>query len=142
MKRLLCGIAMTLLLSSHLAAQNVDSITVNVLAKATSSWDGSTLPNYERGKPEITILKVIIPPKTKAPLHKHPVISAGVLLKGVLTVVTEDEKILHLKAGDAAIEVVDKWHYGENEGDEPAEIILFYAAISGQQTTIKKALEK
>ncbi len=111
---------------------------VEVLAKSSSSWDGATLPNYSEGRPEITILKVVIPPKQQLPLHNHPVINAGVLLKGELTVVTEDNKTLHLKAGDALVEVVSKWHYGKNEGDEPAEIIVFYAGIAGKPITIKE----
>jgi quercetin dioxygenase-like cupin family protein len=72
------------------------------------------------------------------PLHKHPVINAGVLLKGELTVVTEDNKTLHLKAGDSIVEVVNKWHYGINKGNESAEIIVFYAGAQGSPITIKK----
>ena len=71
-------------------------------------------------------------------LHQHPVINAGVLLQGQLTVVKKDEKILHLKAGDAIVEVVDTWHYGKNEGDEPAVIIVFYAGTVGSEITVKK----
>lgn len=91
-----------------------------------------------KGVPEITILKIKIPPKMRLPLHQHPVINAGVLLKGELTVVTEEKETLHLKAGDAIIEVVDKWHYGINEGTEPAEIIVFYAGTKDLPVTIKE----
>ena len=69
---------------------------------------------------------------------KHPVINAGVLLKGQLTVITKDKNILHLKAGEAIVEVVDTWHHGKNEGKTPAEIIVFYAGIAGKPITIKK----
>ena len=72
------------------------------------------------------------------PLHEHPVINAGVLLSGELTVVTEDNKTLHLKAGDAIVEVVNKWHYGKNEGNEPAEILVFYAGTADKPISIKK----
>jgi len=109
-----------------------------VLAKTSSSWDGRALPDYAKGIPEITILRITISPNVQLPLHKHPVINAGVLLKGELTVVTEDKKTLHLKAGDSMVEVVNKWHYGKNEGNEPAEIIVFYAGIRGTPITINK----
>ncbi len=72
------------------------------------------------------------------PLHKHPVINAGILLKGEPTLVTEGKETLHLKAGDPIVEVVNKWHYGKNEGNEPAEIIVFYAGIKDTPMTIKK----
>jgi hypothetical protein len=55
------------------------------------------------------------------------VINAGVLLSGQLTVVTADEKTLHLKAGDPIVEVVNTSHYGINQGNVPAEIVVFYA---------------
>ncbi len=135
---IVCGICLTLLLLNSAYAKNTNAVKVKVLAKTSSSWDGEALPRYAKGKPEISILKIVIPPRTKLPWHKHPVINAGVLLKGKLTVVTEDNKILHLKAGDAIVEVVNKWHYGMNEGNKPAEIIVFYAGIKGKPITIKK----
>jgi len=138
MKKLFCGICLTLLLSSNVWAQDVNTVTVDVLAKTSSSWDGRDLPDYTKGKPEITILRITIPQGVQLPLHKHPVINAGILLKGELTVVTEDNKTLHLKAGDSIVEVVNKWHYGKNEGNKPAEIIVFYTGILGTPITIKK----
>jgi quercetin dioxygenase-like cupin family protein len=140
MKRIFCGICLTLLLSSHVWAGDGygKTITVDVLAKTSSSWDGGALPNYSTGTPEVTILRIMIPPKVQLPLHKHPVINAGVLLKGELTVVREDGKTLHLKAGDSIVELVNKWHYGKNEGDEPAEIIIVYSGVQGTPITIKK----
>ena len=138
MKKFLCGICLILSLTSNVWAQEVSTVKVDVLAKTGSSWDGRDLPNYAKGKPEITILRIKIPPKVQLPLHEHPVINAGVLLKGELTVVTKDKEILHLKAGDSIVEVVDKWHYGKNEGNEPAEIIVFYAGVQDTPITIKK----
>jgi len=137
-KKLFCGICLTLLLSNNVLAQDVNTVKVEVLAKTSSSWDGGSLPDYPKGKPEIIILRITIPPGVQLPLHKHPVINAGVLLKGELTVVTEDNKTLHLKAGDSIVEVVNKWHHGKNEGNKPAEIIVFYAGIRGTPITIKK----
>jgi len=137
-KKLLFGICLILLPISNVWAQEVNTVKVDVLAKTSASWDGRVLPNYPNGKPEITILRINIPPKVQLPLHEHPVINAGVLLKGELTVVTKEKETLHLKAGDSIVEVVNKWHYGKNEGDEPAEIIVFYAGVQDTPITIKK----
>jgi len=114
-------------------------IEVETLAKSGCSWDGGVLPAYPAAAPEITILHITIPPKTELPLHRHPVINAGVLLKGELTVITDKDEILHLKAGEALVEVVDKWHYGRNDSNQPAEIIVFYAGTKDKQITVKKA---
>lgn len=140
-KNILCGMCFILLLTGNVWAQELNSVDVEILAKTNESWDGRDLPNYPEGKPNITILRIKIPPKVELPLHEHPVINAGVLLKGELTVVTKDRETLHLKAGDSIVEVVDKWHYGKNEGTETAEIIVFYAGIQGSPITIKETIK-
>ena len=138
MKKYLCGMFLILSLTVNVWAQEVNDVKVDVLAKTGASWDGRDLPDYPKGNPEITILWIKIPPKMELPMHKHPVINAGVLLKGELTVVTKEKETLHLKAGDSIVEVVDTWHYGKNDGNEPAEIIVFYAGVKGTPITIKK----
>lgn len=140
MKNVLWGICFTLLLSTPVLAKSTESVTVDTLAQTSLSWDGQNLPQYMQGKPEITILKITIPPKTQLPLHEHPVINAGVLLKGELTVISQDNKVLHLKAGDSIVEVVNTWHYGKNEGSEVAEIIVFYAGVQGTPITVKETV--
>ncbi|MDC1288160.1 cupin domain-containing protein [Gammaproteobacteria bacterium] len=120
------------------SANDPSTVEVEVMAKSSTSWDGENLPNYARGMPEVTILKIVIPPGTTLPVHKHSMINAGVLLKGELTVVTQENKTLHLKSGDTIVEVVNKWHYGKNEGKKPAEIIVFYAGTVGEPLSIKK----
>lgn len=138
MKKFACGICLILLFTISARAQEENAVTVEVLAETGMSWDGAELPGYPEARPEITILRIRIPPKVQLPMHAHPVINAGVLLKGELTVVTEDQATLHLKAGDSIVEVVDKWHYGINPGDVPAEIIVFYAGQEDTPITIKK----
>ena len=113
-------------------------VTVETLVKTSKSWDGVVLQSYMQGSPEVTILKITIPPKTKLALHEHPIINAGVLLKGELTVTTENGEILHLKEGEAIVEVVNKWHYGENTGDTDSIILVFYAGIKNTPITIKE----
>ncbi|MFW5961240.1 MAG: cupin domain-containing protein [Desulfohalobiaceae bacterium] len=113
-------------------------VDVQVLSRSSQSWDRKTLPEYPDGEPEIQILRITIPAGAKLPMHMHPVINAGVLLAGELTVITEQEKTLHLKAGDPIIEVVNTWHYGQNQGEEPAEIIVFYAGTKDLPVTINR----
>ena len=121
---------------AHEQHEQKESIEVEVLKKATVSWDDEPLPVYPQGQPEITILRITVAPGEQLPVHEHPYINAGVLLRGQLTVVTEQGETLQLKAGQALIELVDKWHYGKNDGTEPAEIIVFYAGIEDQPITI------
>ena len=71
-------------------------------------------------------------------MHKHPEINAGVLLKGKLRVISKENDTLMLKAGEPIVELVNVWHYGENPGTVPAEIIVFYAGVKGTPITIIK----
>ncbi|MGA9292483.1 MAG: cupin domain-containing protein [Ignavibacteriaceae bacterium] len=138
MKKVLYGIWLVLLISGNIFPQDSNNVKTKVLIKTSASWDGSALPDYPGSKPEITILEITIPPNTKLPMHKHPEINAGVLLSGELTVKTGNGKVLHLKAGDPIVETVNKWHYGENNGNTPAKIIVFYAGTVGTPITITK----
>lgn len=139
MKKTLFLLSFLVLLSGSISAkEKPKKSNVEELAKTTLSWDGNKLPSYATGTPEITILKITIEPHQKLALHTHPVINAGVLLTGELTVITENEDVLNLKAGEALVEVVNTWHYGINKGDEPAEILVFYAGVEGEPITIKK----
>jgi len=108
------------------------------LAGTGTSWDGSPLPAYPDGRPEITILSITVPLGEKLAIHRHPVINAGVLLSGQLRVHTLDGKVLDLKAGEAIVEVVNTWHWGESVGDTPAHIVVFYAGTPGVSITEKQ----
>lgn len=138
MKKLAYCLLLIILVAGCASSKYFNDVRSVQLVKSTESWDGHPLPAYKTGAPEITILKITIPPGCTLPMHMHPVINAGVLLKGQLTVTTESGQVLHLKADDPIVEVVDTWHYGKNEGDEPAEILVFYAGINGESITIKK----
>lgn len=112
-----------------------------LIAESYLSWNGDSLPNYPSGKPKISIVKVTIPPHSVLPNHFHPVINAGVLLKGELTVVDTKGNVLEMKAGDPIIEVVNTVHYGENKGDIPAEILVFYAGTSEMAIVVKDTIQ-
>ena len=139
MKLVLLSTLFYLLIPHQVDAGEFDNIKVDVLAKSSFSWDGSHLPSYSTGVPEITILRITIPPDTQLPLHKHSHINAGVLLKGKLTVTTENGYTFYLKSGDSIVETVNKWHYGKNENSEPAEMIVFYAGVKDGINSIVKS---
>jgi len=137
LKKIVWGIVVISFLFITACAGNLNNIVVEQLAKSSKSWDGDALPEYPQGQPEVTILRIKIPAGAKLEIHNHPVINAGVLLAGELTIVAEDNKTLDLKAGDSIVELVNKKHYGKNEGTETAEIIVFYAGVENKPITVK-----
>ncbi|MGI0117757.1 cupin domain-containing protein [Zooshikella sp. RANM57] len=133
MKILVLQIFSLLLLSTTLSAE----VRVDTLSKTRTSWDGTPLPAYPAGQPEVTVLKYTIPPNTQLPLHRHPVINAAYVLSGELTVIkSEGNQTKHLKAGETLVELVNQWHYGKNETEQPTELIVFYAGIKEEPLTV------
>lgn len=124
--------------SSCAVKKNLQSITVEPVVKTTKSWNGADLPSYGEGTPEVTMLRITIPPGESLKLHKHTCINVGLLTKGELTVMTETDDSLRLTAGDPIVELVNTWHYGKNTGKKPAEIVVFYAGIEGEPITVLK----
>lgn len=107
MKKLACCLLSIILVAGCESSKYVNDVRSVQLVKSTESWNGNPLPAYKTGTPEVTILKITIPHGCNLPMHTHPVINAGVLLKGQLTVTTESGQVLHLKADDPIVEVVD-----------------------------------
>ena len=137
MRKLLSASCIACFVFISACAGPINHVEVKQLAKSTKSWDGNYLPSYSQGQPEVTILRIRIPAGAELDMHYHPVINAGVLVKGELTVITDDHQTLHLKAGDSIVELVNKKHYGKNEGKEEAEILVFYAGIDNKPITVK-----
>ena len=55
-KHFLASVICLSLLLLTACAGNLKNINVEMLAKSSISWDGQALPDYPKGKPEITIL--------------------------------------------------------------------------------------
>ena len=110
-----------------------------MLLKSGSSYEGIQLPEYNRGKPEIAILKSVVQPGMEVPSHKHTVIAAGVLLSGELTVISEAKgERIRLEASDSLIETVGKYYSAINEGTEPAVILAFFASVEGEPLKVDR----
>ena len=113
-------------------------IKVEQLLQSTQSWDRSPYTRYPSGQPQVTVLKITIPPNTALHWHRHPIISVAYVLSGHLTLQkrgTGERKILH--AGQAVAETVQTTHRGFTT-DEPVELIVFYAGQAGMPLTINE----
>lgn len=97
------------------------------IVDTSESWDGAALPPYPAGMPRITILRIMIAPGERLAMHRHPVINAGIVLHGELTVVAENGLSKTFTAGSGIVELVNTFHYGENRGTVPVDLAMFYA---------------
>ena len=113
--------------ASSFAELDSSGITAACLAETSCGWDGSPLPDYPAGKPLLSIYRYVFPPHTVTADHYHKIINCGVVTSGELTLVCRDGREKAVRAGEAVVEIDGEVHHGENRGDVPAEVIMFYA---------------
>ena len=113
-------------------------IKVEQVLQVTQSWDRRPYTSYPTGQPQVTVLRITIPPRTALHWHHHPIISVGYVLSGHLTLEKRDtgERTI-LQAGQAVAETVQTTHRGFTT-DEPVELIVFYAGQVGLPLTINE----
>ena len=109
-----------------------------ILLKTICTWDNTEYKNLKIKKPEVTVLKIIINVNEELPMHKHDLVNIAYVKKGTLTVITDDYKEITLHAGEALPELIGKYHYGKNTGDEPVELIVFYIGDKGTPLSVNK----
>lgn len=121
----LASLSAWLVQASTVAAE--PEVQVEQVLQTTGSWDGSRYTGYPSGQPQVTVLKITIPPHSTLHWHRHPMISAAYVLSGRLTVEKRDtgeRKVVN--AGEALAETVQTTHRGFTT-DEAVELIVFYA---------------
>ena len=136
--RLLFSLSIGYSISSY-ADEHV-GVTTNLIIRDGNDWTGGALPSYLTDSPEVAVMRYIIPAQTALPVHKHPAINAAYVVDGEITVVQEGGIQRNFKKGDVIIEMVDKWHYGMNQGTKPVELIVFYATTKDLPLAIKKPI--
>ena len=107
------------------------------LIRTSTSWNGTSLPNYPLGKPELVAVKYIIPPGQKLGWHHHIAMNHGVLIQGELTVVGLDGQTKVFREGDVIVEMVEDIHHGENQGATTVILYMFYLAQENMPLSVQ-----
>ena len=122
--------------------RNVASAQREDLLVTTQSWNGKPYTHYPTGQPQLTMIKVTIPPHTALPWHTHPFPNSAYVLSGTITLYDRDSgKTLVMHQGQAFGESVDTVHRGES-GDETVVLLVTYAGTPGIPTSIPTKGEK
>ncbi|CAB3775143.1 cupin domain-containing protein [Paraburkholderia humisilvae] len=111
-------------------AEQPASVNVQTLLKTDASWDGARYKSYPSGRPQISVLRIEIPPHTSLPWHTHPMPNAAYVLGGELTVEKPDGGKQRITVGQVLPETVGTVHRGVT-GDNPVTLIVFYAGSDG-----------
>ncbi len=128
-------VALAMILCTTISAYSAEK---NVLLKTTSTWDNAKYKKLKIKKPEVSVLKIIININEELPMHKHDLVNIAYVKKGTLTVITDDNKEITLHEGEVLPELVGKYHYGKNTGNEPVELIVFYIGEKGTPLSVNK----
>lgn len=107
------------------------------LIRTSTSWNGTSLPDYPLGKPELVVVKYIIPPGQKLGWHHHIAMNHGVLIQGELTVVGLDGQTKVFREGDVIVEMVEDIHHGENQGATTVILYMFYLAQENMPLSVQ-----
>jgi quercetin dioxygenase-like cupin family protein len=111
---------------------------VQQILQTTQAWDGSVYQGYPNGEPQVTVLRIKIPPHTALHWHYHPVISAAYIVSGELTVEKQGtNEHVTVRAGQALCETVNSIHRGFTT-DQPVELVVFYAGEAGVPIMVDK----
>ncbi len=114
-----------------------EKIEVISLIQTSKGLSGKNF-NYQEGKPELRLLKVMIPAGIETPIHTHPSPMLIHVTRGRLKHV-RGEEINFFKAGDAFVESNNGGaHYVKNVGKKPVILHVGVISVVGMPTTINK----
>jgi quercetin dioxygenase-like cupin family protein len=117
-------------------AQTTAPAAKQVLLKATGAWNGSAYVRYPAGRPELTTLRLAIPPRTALPSHTHPFPEVGYVASGAITIEDGRTGKHHtFRTGQAFAETVNAVHRGVT-GAQPTILIITYVGTPGVPTSI------
>ncbi|MET3815191.1 cupin domain-containing protein [Pantoea sp. UYEF8] len=114
---------------------NASGVNAVEVMRSSQAWNGEEIECYPAGQPELTVMRLSLPANTSLPWHTHPMPNAAFVLSGTLMV--EDKQSGEqqtFKAGEALNETVNSAHRGFTL-DQPAELVITYAGVKGQQLT-------
>ncbi len=113
------------------------AIKTTELIRTSQSWDGTILPDFPNGTPELRVIRLDFPVGAKTGWHHHTVVNYGIVQQGELTIVCQDGSEKTFREGEPLIEVIGTIHRGENRGNKPAILNMFYFSSPGQEITIQ-----
>jgi quercetin dioxygenase-like cupin family protein len=112
-------------MTSHSLSSAATTKVVTIL-KSSVNDAGQAIRYPQGGIPEVTMLRVEIPPGRETGWHTHPAPSFAYVISGTLTVALKDGRQLRFTASQGLAESVDVLHDGKNLGATPVELVVVY----------------
>jgi quercetin dioxygenase-like cupin family protein len=132
---------LTLILMAFLsltARSQYSGLIIKDLLRTDTTSIGQKITYPEFADPEVTMLKITIPPGKSTGWHKHNFPVFAQVLKGTLTVELEDHREIKFKEESTFAEMRDTYHNGKNMEDSDLVLIAIYMGGKGQKLSIMK----
>lgn len=115
------------------------AVAVTPVGTPTTAADGDPIL-LPQGPAQALVATYEIAAAARLPVHKHPFPRMAYVLSGTL-VVTEGATGAETAydAGQFAVEMVDAWHWGRNDGAGPLRLLVIDLVPEGQSNTILQA---
>lgn len=137
MKKYFLTLALLAIISLTARSQ-YSGLIIKELLKTDSTSIGQKLSYPEVASPEVTMLKITIPPGNSTGWHKHNIPVFAYVVKGTLTVETEDHRVIKFKEESTFAEMRDTYHNGKNMEDSDLVLIAIYMGGKEQKLSIPK----
>ncbi|MDI9222109.1 cupin domain-containing protein [Pantoea sp. EA-12] len=111
--------------------ENQHSVEHVLILQSGCAWNGQVYEEYPAGKPQISVMRMSLPPHSELPWHTHPMPNTAYILSGELTI---EDKMTGLtrcfKSGQAVNETINSAHRGYTS-ELHTELVIFYAGVDG-----------
>lgn len=132
-------LSLTLLAFLSLTARSQYSgLNIKELLRTDTTSIGQKITYPEFANPEVTMLKITIPPGKSTGWHKHSIPVFAYVVKGTLTVELEDHREIKFKEESTFAEMRNTNHNGSNKEDSDLVLIAIYMGGKGEKLSIMK----
>ena len=119
-------------------AQYNDKLIIEKLMQSDSDSMGQKISYPDVKDAKITMMKITFPPGETTGWHKHNIPVFSYILKGTLTVQTEDNKIIEYKENTSFAESYNIYHKGTNNGKTDLVVLAIYLGGDKEELSVKK----
>lgn len=120
------------------ARSQYSGLNIKELLRTDTTSIGQKITYPDFADPEVTMLKITIPPGKSTGWHKHNIPVFAYVVKGTLTVELEDHQVKKFMEESTFAEVRDKYHNGTNMENSDLVLIAIYMGGKGQKLSIPK----
>lgn len=132
-----CTTALFLMLSFGVKAQ-YNKLVVEELLQSEVNSMGQKIMYPEVKDAKVTMKKITFPPGETTGWHKHEIPVFSYIIKGTLTVETEDGKVMQYKENTCFSESYNIYHKGTNKENMDLVVMAIYLGGDGKELSIKQ----